>query len=102
MARENKTNKMSKKVASFIQAAFHEKKNIFLTIEEIRQMRRIPSEKNTEIYGICLMNEEGEEILYLAKVFRKVTGDIKKVNVTDYSDARELAQKYCEEKKKGE
>ncbi len=97
-----KDDKMGKKTASLIQVAFHEKKETFLPIEEIRKMVRIPSEANTEIYGICLRKEDGEEVLYLAKVFRKVTGSIKKVNVTDFYEARELAGKYCEEKEKGE
>ncbi len=99
---KKKSNKMGIKIASLIQVAFYKKKKIFLTIENIRRMVRIPSEANTEIYGICLRKEDGEEVLYLAKVFRKVTGSIKKVNVTDFYDARELAGKYCEEKEKGE
>ncbi len=95
-----KRKTMGVETANFIQKALFEKKGIFLPFEDIRQMRRIPSESNSELYAVCLLKGK-EEVMYVAKVCRRANGSIKKVFVAEHPPIREFAQEYCEEQKKG-
>lgn len=95
-----KNKKMDIETAGCIQNAFFEVSGIFIKIFDIRKMRRIPSELNSELYSICLLKNE-EEVMYVAKIHR-VDGRITKVNIAEHPPIRDYAREYCKEQKEGE
>lgn len=96
-----KNKKMDIETAGWIQNAFFELSEIFIKIFDIRKMRRIPSELNSELYSICLL-KNGEELMYVAKIFRNLKGEITKVNIAEHPPFRDYAREYCKEQKEGE
>ncbi len=67
---------MNTKTAEMIQMAFRKRRGIELSILEIKAMALIPSDEDTEVYGMCRYNWA-----YVAKIYYSKKGKVKKVHV---------------------
>ena len=67
---------MDTKTAEMIQKAFRKRRGIELSILEVKAMELVPSDEDTEVYGICRYNW-----VYVAKVYYGKKGKLKKIHV---------------------